>query len=582
MNRATFSPKNVFLIIVMILSTAIYILCDFYLNSLGKELMTNWSKTEATAVQEGNLLTSVAKSQPYLMASNYVQGIQLLSIDESGKASQMITFGDPFTFNVKSIASSEPIVDRTGFLHSQVYMEIPGKRNFLLVFDMGSSALNTLFFGSVSILVLVLIGIISSLRQQEQLASLRRERLLKLAVSDLIANEQESETLNGEFPELAKWWTSTKNQIVRFQSLASESRTKISLGDSASRLVHDIKGPLRNIQILTKRMSGLDDKNLEHLNSSIQKIATLTSKFSERTRENLLSESTRRTSVLVVPLLQNVVGEKESQYLSKITFQLEVDEDSKELGWYIDPLELERSVANLIDNAAEASRSNGTVRLELQKSGANLILTISDSGCGISNQDKDKIGQKGFSRKQYGTGLGVYFAKRLVEEVGGRFHVDSKIDVGTTVTISIPYVKEEATETTINKFLAAKTIVVVDDSEVVLEAIRLRIDNLRQSGTGLPQTFIFIKSPAEFRSWVRDGSASEEFFALVDYHFDGIPETGADLIKSENLTTKSVIFTSASDDHRVKSDAESLGVQVISKDQLFETVLPVDSKFIGA
>jgi signal transduction histidine kinase len=565
MKRLLSSPAKIFLTITVVLTASIYMLCDFYLNTLGRELMLNWAKTESAAIQEGNLLTAVTKSQPYMMASNYVQGIQLIKKDDLNSPA-IITFGERFEIAPAELSNmpEQIFIQRVGFLHSRAYLKVPGANEFVMVLDLNSRILDSVFFSSVSILVLILIGIISALRHIERQEASCRERLLKLAIHDLVANDQQSEILAGEFPEFAKWWILKKNEIQDIQRLAAEAHSKIILGETASRLVHDIKGPLRNIQILVKRMTGLDAKAQDHLYGSIQKISAITRDFSNKTKRVLEGEVSRRLRTPVETIVEKVLAEKKSQHGQRVTFSFHSDL-SPEVHWYVDPLELERSFANLIDNAVEASQIRGSVEVHLSKAGQSGLLTIRDSGCGVSEAESSKIGIKGFTQKVDGSGLGVFYAKKMTEDAGGRFDFDSTAGAGTTVSICFPIAVSELEAIDLSQILDSPRIVIVDDSEFVLEATKSRLLSLVRVDRPSPP-IVLLKSPDEFRTWKSSIGDDNSFYSLIDYHYEGTRETGANLIESEKLMGRSFIYTSAPDDPLVIQQALRLGVPVIAKD----------------
>ena len=79
--------------------------------------------------------------------------------------------------------------------------------------------------------------------------------------------------------------------------------------------------------------------------------------------------------------------------------------------------------------------------------GDQVELSVSDTGVGIAAKDIAKVlepfGQADnpHSRRQQGTGLGLPIVKALVEQSGGSFRLESKLDAGTTVTLRLPAVK---------------------------------------------------------------------------------------------------------------------------------------------
>ncbi len=108
-------------------------------------------------------------------------------------------------------------------------------------------------------------------------------------------------------------------------------------------------------------------------------------------------------------------------------------------------------VGNLIDNALDAMNMNlnNDRPRELEfgvftKPGAEadagngeLLLTVRDTGCGIPDDIKDRIFEKGFSTKGTGRGVGMYHTKQLVESLGGTISFVSEQDVGTSFMVQL-------------------------------------------------------------------------------------------------------------------------------------------------
>jgi len=90
------------------------------------------------------------------------------------------------------------------------------------------------------------------------------------------------------------------------------------------------------------------------------------------------------------------------------------------------------------------------VMLSARADGEQVELSVADTGIGIAAKDLAKVlepfGQADnpHSRRQQGTGLGLPIVKALVEQSGGQFRLESKLDAGTTVTLRLPAVRSEA------------------------------------------------------------------------------------------------------------------------------------------
>jgi len=106
---------------------------------------------------------------------------------------------------------------------------------------------------------------------------------------------------------------------------------------------------------------------------------------------------------------------------------------------------LEKIVLNLVFNALKFTPSGGRVELRAEKQNECCVLTVTDTGMGISEQNLAHIFDRfwqadGSSRRKFqGVGIGLALVKELVEIQGGRVTVQSTEGKGTTFTITLPY-----------------------------------------------------------------------------------------------------------------------------------------------
>jgi len=109
-----------------------------------------------------------------------------------------------------------------------------------------------------------------------------------------------------------------------------------------------------------------------------------------------------------------------------------------------DPRAFKQIVLNLVSNAIKFTERGGTVTVSASVEGSRLMLRVTDTGVGITDDDLKRIGDpffqagKTYERRHEGTGLGLSIVKSLVGLHGGEIIVQSKIDEGTTVSVALP------------------------------------------------------------------------------------------------------------------------------------------------
>ncbi len=107
-----------------------------------------------------------------------------------------------------------------------------------------------------------------------------------------------------------------------------------------------------------------------------------------------------------------------------------------------DPDMLRQIVGNVLSNAIKFSSPGGEVRITGESTGDQAVLTVADNGRGVAPDEREKIFEPYYrarnSRGIHGAGIGLYVAKKYVENHHGSIMIDGALNAGTSVTISLP------------------------------------------------------------------------------------------------------------------------------------------------
>jgi two-component system, NtrC family, sensor kinase len=104
------------------------------------------------------------------------------------------------------------------------------------------------------------------------------------------------------------------------------------------------------------------------------------------------------------------------------------------------PQELNQVFMNLLVNASHAIKQNGEIRIVTARRDEEVVVEISDTGCGIPPENLSRVFETFFTTKEVGkgTGLGLSISSEIIKKHQGRIEVESTVGVGTTFRIWLP------------------------------------------------------------------------------------------------------------------------------------------------
>lgn len=236
----------------------------------------------------------------------------------------------------------------------------------------------------------------------------------------------------------------------------------------------------------------------------------------------------------------------------------------------VDKNRLERVLDNLIQNAIQATEEGGTIVLNAQSGPNNdLVITIEDNGCGMSEETLHSIFERFYtSGKKGGTGLGLTYCKKVIDAHGGKIKVKSKAGSGTVFTIILPdcviakkpLLPEKESPRNFLKnieFCNRRFLIADDDPEVIFLWKKI-----------ITKAKGHIEYSSEcIESVQKDNNINYKNIdaAIVDFEFKGQEKTGIDLIKSlKDAGIEEVhLCTGYNDDPEVREQALEAGVTSI-------------------
>lgn len=224
-----------------------------------------------------------------------------------------------------------------------------------------------------------------------------------------------------------------KDELIA-RSEQFETITRVAAG-----IAHEIKNPLTSIKGFLQLMMSGEASNGQYgdiVFSELSRIESIVNEFMLLAKPEQEVELEDTNLIDIIHYVLALFRAQCRQGGIKVT----TDFDAAIPDLPSDPKRLKQIFINVVKNAIESMEGPGdlTVVGMYKTDIDDVVIHISDSGKGIEPEKIKRIGEPFFTTKEKGTGLGMMVTTKFVESLGGTIRYKSKIDDGTTVTITLP------------------------------------------------------------------------------------------------------------------------------------------------
>ena len=236
------------------------------------------------------------------------------------------------------------------------------------------------------------------------------------------------------------------SQQKKLEAALHTSERLASVGRLAATVAHEINNPLEavtNYIYLAKQQPGLPANLKRYLESADRELSRV-SHIAQQTL-GFYRDNSQPVLLVIAEVVDDVLAiyERKFQYKS-----LELKRDiNPGLSAYTLQGELKQILSNLISNAIDACNEGGKITIRACEAKDSLSgrpgvrITVADNGIGISAENRPRVFKPFFStKKEVGTGLGLWITKDLLEKKGGhiRFRTSQSTHSGTVMSIYLP------------------------------------------------------------------------------------------------------------------------------------------------
>ena len=205
---------------------------------------------------------------------------------------------------------------------------------------------------------------------------------------------------------------------------------------------HELRSPLTSIMGL---ISMAEDEDSTHVMDCFHKIRQSVTRLDGTIRNIIVHSKNARTDIKLSEInlkgiIHSTIEKLKDEAKVEIVFSEDIEHENLFLG---DAERIHTILVNLLSNAikyVDVSKEKHWIKVSASTTSSSLELQVEDNGIGIENQYSQKIFDMFFkaSNISTGSGLGLYITKEMVEKLGGKIQVHSKVDEGSCFTVSIP------------------------------------------------------------------------------------------------------------------------------------------------
>lgn len=372
-------------------------------------------------------------------------------------------------------------------------------------------------------------------------------------------------------------------KLINSERAAAQNETIVELARQVS---HDIRSPLTVLNFLVKDSADFDSKNRALVQSAVTRISDIANDLLQKSRQTLVGEFSNVKSAiesggdclaaeyLLIPTLEEIVTEKRINFREQKAVEI-VSNFDQGIGVFVSfrASDLKRIISNLVNNAVEAFENNaGRVSLALINGDRFVDILVSDDGIGIPDHIVRQLGEKGksFGKNgvESGSGLGIYYSKKRIEEEGGIFSIDSDVGRGTVVRLSLIKCSAPSWFCSQLSILPKLNIFIVDDDISIHHLWRERFKHLIPDDWQV-QLYSFT-SATEFQKVIVESRLLNRplevnSLYLIDFEFINQELDGMKLVDELGVSTQTYLVTSHYDETKLLNWSEGRKVKMIPK-----------------
>lgn len=251
--------------------------------------------------------------------------------------------------------------------------------------------------------------------------------------------------LGRDFNDMVAQLKASREEIQRLHhTQMSRAEHFATLGELAAGLAHEIRNPLAGIAgvlDIVSRDLPADSVARDVIQDAKQEAMQINRILTELLDTARPKPPQFRVADISETAEHAVLFARQQAVTKRIMIEFEVKDSLPSVEH--DPNQINQVLLNLLLNAIQSMDKPGTIRVILERDEDFAVISVSDEGSGIAQENLSNIFRPFFTTKGHGTGLGLSLARRMVESHGGSIAVYSKIGSGTRFAVHLPIARPQ-------------------------------------------------------------------------------------------------------------------------------------------
>lgn len=223
-------------------------------------------------------------------------------------------------------------------------------------------------------------------------------------------------------------------EAKRMEMMMHQSDKLSLVGELAAGVAHEIRNPLTTLKgfldllepEINSTYAALMQSELERINIIVNEFLFLAKPKEVDFKPNSIKKIMNNVILLLEPQ-SNLKNIQLSSYINDNEIDINCDEN-----------QLKQVFINILKNAMESMPNGGNIHVKINTYNDHISIQFKDEGCGIPEEQLERLGEPFYTTKADGTGLGLLITKKIIQNHNGQLIVKSQVNKGTLVEILLP------------------------------------------------------------------------------------------------------------------------------------------------